>query len=250
MHFIEKEEIIKLEFELLKNFPKISHGVIGRKGGASPFPYHALNLNLDHQALSSDVADNLNKVIRILDLGLPIFAKQEHQNKIAFVTPENAHELFICDGFITCHPHLALMVKHADCQAGLFYDPMKNVIANVHCGWRGNVLNIYSKTIEKMREVYGCLPSNILACISPSLGPKHAEFVHYKKEFPTSFWSFRQDNDLFDLWSIAKTQLLKAGILENHIEIAKICTYENTDLFFSYRAEKETGRNISYIMLN
>ncbi len=249
MQIIEQEDIVKLEFELFKSLKTLSHGVICRKGGVSSFPYNSLNLNLDHPVLPLDIEENLNKITRVLKLERPIFAKQEHQGEIALVTLENAPHPFICDGFITDQPKMTLMVIHADCQAGLFYDPIKKVIANIHCGWRGNVLNIYAKAIEKMQQDYGCSPKDILVCISPSLGPNKAEFIHYQREFPSHFWPFRKEKDLFNLWEISKMQLLEAGILEDHIEIASICTYENKDLFFSYRGEKVTGRNISYLAL-
>ena len=35
----------------------------------------------------------------------------------------------------------------------------KNVIANVHSGWKGTVQKIASKTIDKMQEKYGCNPN-------------------------------------------------------------------------------------------
>jgi len=31
---------------------------------------------------------------------------------------------------------VALLVKQADCQAVILYDPVRNVISNIHCGWR------------------------------------------------------------------------------------------------------------------
>jgi len=47
----------------------------------------------------------------------------------------------------------------------------------------------------------------------------------------------------FDLWKANVDQLLLAGIEKKNIELARICTQENTDLFFSYRHEHgDTGR--------
>ena len=33
-------------------------------------------------------------------------------------------------------PGLGLVIKQADCQAVILYDPHKHVLGNIHCGWR------------------------------------------------------------------------------------------------------------------
>jgi copper oxidase (laccase) domain-containing protein len=46
-----------------------------------------------------------------------------------------------------------------------------------------------------------------------------------------------------DLWETNRNQLLMAGVLPEHIELAGICTGCNTDRFFSHRKEHgKTGR--------
>ena len=42
---------------------------------------------------------------------------------------------------------------------------------------------------------------------------------------------------------------LEAGLEEDNIEVACICTKCRNDLFFSYRAEKITGRFATLVML-
>ena len=141
------------------------------------------------------------------------------------------------------------MIKHADCQACLIYDPEHNVIAAIHCGWRGNEQNIYDKVIKKLSSRWGSSPDSLLACIGPSLGPLHAEFTEWKKELPESFWPFQKEPNHFDLWAIAEDQLHKSGIKKSHIEIARMCTYEEKDLFYSFRRDGLTGRNATCIFL-
>ena len=53
----------------------------------------------------------------------------------------------------------------------------------------------------------------------------------------------------FDLWEISRYQLLRAGLEERNIEIAGICTHCRTDLFYSYRAEGNTGRFATVAMI-
>ncbi len=140
---------------------------------------------------------------------------------------------------------VGLGVRHADCQAAIFYDPKKHVIAGVHAGWRGNVKNIYKKTIQQMKRTYGTNPKDLIVCISPSLGPSNAEFTNYKTELPESFWRFKEQECHFNLWEIASGQLIELGVPEDQIEIASICTFDHENDFFSFRRERKTGRNLT-----
>jgi copper oxidase (laccase) domain-containing protein len=93
-----------------------------------------------------------------------------------------------------------------------------------------------------MRERFGCRPSDIRAGIGPSLGPCCAEFVNYRTEIPEALWGYRRDGVLFDFWAMTRGQLTRSGVREAHIETSGICTRCRTDLFFSHRGEKHTGR--------
>lgn len=63
------------------------------------------------------------------------------------------------------------MVLAADCVPVLMYDPRVRVIAAVHAGWRGTVGRITAKTVERMREEFGCDPRDVIVGIGPSIGP-------------------------------------------------------------------------------
>ena len=108
--------------------------------------------------------------------------------------------------------------------------------------------NIYQKTVDSLKKM-GSDPRDLIVCISPSLGPNFAEFVHYKKELPQSFLEFKKKECLFDFWEISRSQLMQEGVLPSHIEIASLCTYENKEDFFSYRRDKITGRQATIAKL-
>lgn len=61
---------------------------------------------------------------------------------------------FELDGFITNMKNLPLMVRFADCQGVLMFDPVARVIAAVHSGWRGNVQNIIGQAVQKNGEKF------------------------------------------------------------------------------------------------
>lgn len=240
-----------LEFELLSEFSGLSHGILLRHGGFSSGGFESLNLGftLDNELENKNVKENREKVKRVLGFSNFNDCKLEHRDKIVELNRKTNETRPVCDAISTSEPDISLFITHADCQAAIFYDPINNAIANVHAGWRGNVKNIYEQTIHHMKEKFGSSAANLHVGISPSLGPQNAEFINYKTELPESFWEYQVKPFYFDLWSIGKSQLLNAGILEHHLQITEICTLANPEDFFSYRREKITGRHGTFISL-
>ena len=237
----EKNGFQWLEFELLAEERGLAHGVILRHG----------EMRFGGDALlkgSNPLADNHNRAFKTLNITDFVCGRQVHGNEVVLVEDRFA-QVGDCDALITKQPELALMVKHADCQAAIFYDPIRRALATVHSGWRGNVKNIYLATVLRMNLEFGSRPEDLLVGISPSLGPEYAEFKHYKEEFPVEFWDYQVRPNYFDLWAIARHQLQKCGILPHHIEIAKMCTYANPQDCFSYRRDKIKSGHASFAML-
>lgn len=241
MQLVKKNQVSFWEFDLLKNEKKISHGSFLRTGGTSVYPYASLNVSLHVNDNEDHVRANRKIISDTLQIPNLIGTRQVHGDHVHIIKDIHA-PIPPCDAFITKLPDVGLMIQHADCQAALFYDPIQEVIGAVHSGWKGSIQEILSKTVALMQKEFYTKPENILACISPSIGPKNAEFIHYREEFPMSFWSFQVTAFHFDFWEISRNELLKAGCLDHHIEIAKKCTKESPQDYFSYRNEKPTGR--------
>lgn len=221
-----KRGIEWLEFELLSEFPNLSHAVFLRPSQEGKSKAERLQIM---QALLGD-----SSVIKV---------KQVHGAKVIHIP--SSEENLECDGLLTQKPNYLLTIQHADCQAAIFYDPVKKILGNVHAGWRGQVKNIYGEMVRQMKDL-GSDPSDILVAISPSLGPCCAEFVHYQDEFPCSFWQFQvpsssEGSPHFNLWAITQWQLEELGVLPHHIEIAGICTKCHPKDFFSYRRGQRFG---------
>lgn len=234
-----------LEFELLAGYPYLVHGCFLRHGGVSKGAFHSLNVGGGTGDDPKAIEHNRQILSEIMGVDSLIGGKQTHGTHLIECPSEDPQLELSCDGLITRHSHLGLLIKHADCQAAIFFDPTRYLIANVHCGWRGNVQNIYAKTVAQL----GGDPKNLLVCISPSLGPTAAEFKNYAQELPSSFFPFQSSPTYFNLWEISRAQLKAAGILPQHIQIAEMCTYLNADDFYSYRRDKNTGRHGTLVAL-
>lgn len=244
----EKDGLVWFEFSLLQRYPEIRHATFTRLGGVSLGPYQSLNTSFSVGDEPKHVEENRKRIENALQARFIVTGEQIHSDKVVAVSEPISQEIAGCDALITNTSEIALMSKHADCQAAIFYDPVKRVIANVHAGFRGSALNIYKKTIAAMQEHFSSKPENILVCISPSLGPESAEFIHYKKELPEEFWQFQEKPLYFNFWKISEWQLKQAGILPEHIEIAQMDTYANPTDFFSFRRNKITGRLATLIL--
>lgn len=238
------------QFKLLLNYPEITHGTFTRHGGLSQAPFDALNAGSnDGMDAPAAIQENRHRILTALDLPRLVDCDQEHKDNVFIANANTLSSKIYADILLTDLKNVGLMIKHADCQAALFYDPKNQVIGNVHAGWRGSVSKVYTKTVKAMQAQFGSSPSDLIVCISPSLGPDHAEFKNYRTELPATFWNYQVKPLYFDFWAIAEAELIEAGIQPSHIEIARECTYSNPADYFSYRRDKVTGRNATIIGL-
>ena len=161
------------------------------------------------------------------------------------------------DGLVTNQKKLAICATNADCIVLMMYDKNKKVIANVHSGWRGTVQNIAVKTIDKMQELYGCNPKDIICCISPSIRSCHFEVDNdVKNIFESSFKNLNNAIEKHnDKWHIDTVKLnidmiKEKGLKEENIIDSKICTVCNSNLIHSYRgSNKRNGLEMGIIEL-
>jgi len=163
------------------------------------------------------------------------------------------------DALITDLPDVCIGVKTADCVPVTLYAPDKGVVAVVHAGWRGTVLQIVAKTVERMVTLYNVAPLNILAGIGPSIGQEAfevgEEVVEAFARLDMDFSQICERNDdtgraHIDLWEVNRLQLINAGLSATNIEVAELCTYSCPDDFYSARRSGiKCGRMISGIMI-
>ena len=245
-------EITYFQFPKLSKQERLSHAVFTRNGGISKSPYDTLNTSYNTGDRKERVRKNLHIIKEAINAKRIVSMNQIHGKDILVLHGghfDNSIDGSNADAIIADIRHLAFMVKLADCQGIFLFDPVKRVISNIHCGWRGNIHNILGSVVKRMKSDFGCRGSNLMAAIGPSLGPCCAEFISHEKIFPQKFRRFMVRKNYFDLWEISRCQLIEAGLNKDNIEVAGVCTRCRSDLFFSYRARKVTGRFGTVIML-
>ncbi len=237
---------------LLAGLPEVVHGFFTRQGGVSQGAYHSLNVSRAVGDRPEAVEENLGRMRRALGLERLAGAAQVHGGHAAVITSlEQAQEEDIpeVDILVTTLPGLGLVIKQADCQAVMFYDPVNRVVGNVHCGWRGQVANVLGETVHLLQGRFGTRPGDLYAAVGPSLGPCCAEFINFRREFPPELWSYQVSPTYFDLWRLSRDQLVAAGLAPARVHLAGLCTRCDPGHFYSYRRDRVTGRQGALIAL-
>jgi polyphenol oxidase len=185
------------------------------------------------------------------------------------------------DALLTREPGTLLVVQTADCVPILLADTKRHAIAAIHSGWRGTVRRIAEKTLGRMQMEFGTEPKDVVAAIGPAIGQSCYEVgtevaAEFQAQFPNARDWFEgpfdrlADNDSdpnwlpwltmkppghapppprvqLDLIAANRAILAAAGIPTAKIFASGYCTACRSDLFFSYRKERETGRMMAAI---
>lgn len=190
-----------------------------------------------------------------------IIGKQTHGDRVVIVHHQNKNELFEnIDAFITCEKGICIAVKTADCTPVLLFDPIKNVIAAIHSGWKGTVQNIVGQTVGQMVSYFGVEPQNLIAAIGPCIGQLNYEVgeevaIQFKLLFPNEPDLLKPLPDNGSKWLLnvrlaIVDQLIESGVHPELIDCSTECTFENVADFHSARREGAgTGRMINGIFL-
>ena len=269
MHFTSPEATTFRRFEKLSGFEHLLHFVSTRQGGISTGSFESLNIGFH-------VGDDNFRVLknrRILadevgvDLDKFTFANQCHSSNVAIVDSsgrgkgamEQDTALANTDGMVTNVPNICLSIQVADCVPILLYDPVREVIASLHAGWKGTLRKIVPETVGKMVQHYGTKAENVFAALGPSNGPCCYEVGNdVVREARIALGSIHviirpsktPGKFIFDQWAANLRQLIDAGVKEVHIENSGICCQCNNDQFYSSRAgQGHTGRYMAGIMI-
>lgn len=252
--------LIFFSFEKFSEYQNIIHFITTREKGNEKV-YNSLNLAVHIGDDYDKVMENRKLVAESFNF-LPenyIILNQVHGNNVAVIKNYNdlpAGESKIIpasDAVITNLPSICLTLHVADCVPILFFDPVKKVIGAAHAGWRGTVKQIALLTAQKMSKEFGCEQSDIITGIGPAICENCYEvgdgvINEYREKLKDykEVISARGNRKFIDLKLANKSQLLKAGIKAENIEMSDFCTKEKNDLFFSKRAD---GRVVGEFMV-
>jgi YfiH family protein len=239
------------------------NGFSTRIGGVSSFPDNSLNLAGFDDDTAENIFENRRRFLALFDGDLQLaLAWQVHGDVIRTVA--NAEDVgdseLRADAVMSNMRGVLAAVKTADCVPVLIGDPKSGAFVAVHAGWRGTVQSIVKKTVAALSETYGAETSNMIAAIGPAAcGTSYEVGGEVIDDFRNTFGGVskkyftptRDGHALVDLHAANRDQLTEAGVAHENVFTAPFCTMERSDLFFSYRREKQdfgkTGRLLSVI---
>lgn len=265
----ERYEVPYLVFEHLEQTGVVLHGVSTRMGGVSAGNCSTMNLSFERGDLEEAVRTNYELLGAAMGFSTDslVFSKQTHTTNVRVVTEADKGKGFLrerdytdVDGLVTNVPGLTLATFYADCVPLFFVDPVQKAIGLSHSGWRGTVGKIGKKTVEKMTEVYGTDPKDVLAAIGPSICRSCYEvsedvITEVRKAFSQEHWKELYDEKgggkyQLDLWRANELIFEEAGILKEHYSVTNLCTCCNPQYLFSHRASHGKRGNLgAFLML-
>ncbi len=241
--------------DLLDRIPGVWHGITSRHGGVSGPPFASLNL-------STTVGDDLARVAlnrRMLARAANVpdeavrLETQVHGADIHQLGRSTRPRPLTGDAFFTTDRGLPVAVGVADCLPVLMASDDGSVVAAVHAGWRGAAAGIASLTVSRLTGDLGVCRRSLNVALGPCIGPRSFEVgaevsARFSRAHVTPLGNGKA---LLDLAGAVREQLVDAGVHEDRIESANVCTLERQDLCFSHRGSGgATGRMVAMIVRN
>lgn len=189
--------------------------------------------------------------------------KQVHGNLVLNPSEIAEKDVAEADGVISNGNYQALWVASADCTPVLIGDVYTKQVAAIHAGWRGTAKKIVPHAIKRFLE-----SGSQIKTLRVGMGPAIAgEVYQVSKEVGAEVGKSIVSEQLstceeildslqalshspllpdpeegkirLDVRRVNQIQLQQLGLSDEQIAIAPYCTYQRSDLFFSYRRTNE-----------
>lgn len=249
-----KDSVPYLIYNSLSEINFINHAFSTRLGGVSTGEFTSMNLAFNRGDKPENVTQNYRRLCNSAGFEFDSLtaSAQDHHTVVRAVTSENKgvgiykpRDMESVDALITNEKGVTLVTYYADCTPLFFVDTKTKAIGLAHAGWRGTVGRIGEKVIEKMTELYGTNPANIVSAIGPAISvccyevdkPCADNFLSLEG-LDSSKFVFSKENGkyMIDLLETNRQILVSAGVKSENITISDVCTNCNSELLWSHRA--------------
>lgn len=225
-----------------------------RLGGNSSGPYSGLNLALHVGDYPLIVGKNRSTLAKTLSLPEKLcWLNQTHSTTLLKLEENTATDL-TGDAAWTSYKNTPCIVMTADCLPVLITDKLGTFVGAIHAGWRGLCDGIIEKSIKTICDQSGVNTNDLLVWLGPCIGKTafevgdevRAAFIAENGQAEGAF-SASGDRWLADLQQLARLRLAPFNVFE--ITASEYCTFNQADLFYSYRRDNITGRMASLIWI-
>ena len=224
-----------------------------RQGGVSQVPFSSLNL-AGHVGDQPEAVTQNRSILQqafSADLNWAWLNQQHTTNLVHF--NQACLSVPVADAVWTDQPNQVCAVMTADCLPLLITNQAASLVAAVHAGWRGLADGMIATTLNALPEQ----PAQLIVWVGPAISQaqfevgqevvdafvsKEAGLEHFFIRSPTDATKFYAD-----LAGIANYQLKQLGVAQ--VYLSGHCTYTESNRFFSFRRDGQTGRMATAIWL-
>lgn len=219
-----------------------------RKGGVSVSPFGQLNVATHVGDLPAAVQENRKRLVSALELPKePNWLSQTHSNALVKIGAEGLQDVPDADAAYTDCVQQVLVIMTADCLPIFLASRDGSEVALVHAGWRGIANGIIARTLR----AFAAPKHEICAWLGPAIsqanftvGNEVRKAVLERNSNHESAFIKHGLKYKACLATLARQQLTdKVGFIGG----GDHCTYNNAELFYSYRRDGTTGRMASLI---
>jgi polyphenol oxidase len=254
--------------------PRVRAFVTTRAGGVSAAPYDGgtpgaggLNLGLSTGDTPDAVHENRRRAIAATGASAAAWLSQIHSAQVedaADVLARRAQgETIRADASVTDRPGVVCVAMAADCLPVLFCDDAGRAVGAAHAGWRGLAAGIVEKTGERVARLAGVPASGLNAYLGPAIGPSafevgedvfdafaSAAHADHRDSTAAAFRPTGASGKYFaDIYALARLRLASIGVDASRITGGTHCTVTESERFYSYRRDRDTGRMAAFIWL-
>jgi YfiH family protein len=228
--------------------PGIVAGCTLRKGGVSGKTFESLNLGAHVGDQPENVAENRQRFLASCRAPQePVWLNQVHSNSVVIDPDSDAEPK--ADAVLSRKSDTVCAVLTADCLPVLFVTRSGDEIAAAHAGWRGLCAGVLEATIA----AFSAPPDSLLAWLGPAISQSAFEvggevrdaFLEQGANADSCFVRNGRGKWQADLYQLAQLRLAAAGVVD--IYGGGLCTFSQSDRYFSYRRDGQCGRMASYI---
>ena len=222
--------------------PAIKHAVSTRDGGVSVGPFSSLNLGASAGDDPDAVRENRARLARALGFEPErlVTTPQVHGKGVLVVDDRTAPSALSvrADILVTREPGYLLMQRYADCVPLVLWHKRAGVVSVAHAGWRGTAINVAARAVDAIIDLGGD-PAGIMVGIGPSIGPCCFEVgQEVAAQIPGADHTSSigpNGRPYVDLWELNRQQCVAAGVPEDRVEVAGVCTRCHPETYFSHR---------------
>ena len=235
---------------IFNQLPEIICGFSTKIGLERTGPYY-FNMSYEVGDDEKKVTENRGDFFNSLGLesSAIAFQHQVHGNNISVVSSDGSAGK--SDALITTCKNLGIAISSADCCAIFIYDPVNEIVAGVHSGWRGTQKEILIKVLQKLSNDFDSNPGDLVCYIAPSItGINYEVGVEVAEQFDSNYILTNSDKYYLDIPKINYDALINFGVFEHKIQLSGLCSYEYNSLLHSYRRDGEkSGRALGVIAM-